>query len=98
MDLYVSNMYSSAGGRIAFQRRFQDSADEEVRAQLQRHARGNTLYQNQGDGTFKDVSEVSGVTMGRWAWASHFVDLNNDSWEDLVVTNGFYTGEDSGDL
>ena len=98
MDLYVSNMYSSAGGRIAFQRRFQDSADEEVRAQLQRHARGNTLYQNQGDGTFKDVSEVSGVTMGRWAWASHFVDLNNDSWEDLVVTNGFYSGADSGDL
>lgn len=98
MDLYISNMYSSAGGRIAFQGQFQDEADDEVRAQLQRHARGNTLYQNLGDGTFKDVSEASGVTMGRWAWASHFVDLNNDAWEDLVVTNGFYTAEDSGDL
>ena len=98
MDLYISNMFSSAGGRIAFQRQFQSSSDEEVRALLQRHARGNTLYENLGDGTFKDVSEAAGVTMGRWAWASHFVDLNNDSWEDLVVTNGFYTAEDSGDL
>ncbi|MEJ6644914.1 MAG: VCBS repeat-containing protein [Akkermansiaceae bacterium] len=98
MDLYISNMFSSAGGRIAFQQQFQTGSDEEVRTQLQRHARGNTLYQNQGDGTFADVSEAAGVSMGRWAWASHFVDLNNDAWEDLVVTNGFYTAEDSGDL
>lgn len=98
MDLYISNMFSSAGGRIAFQRQFQDSGDEETRAQLQRHARGNTLYQNLGDGTFADVSVEAGVTMGRWAWASRFVDLNNDAWEDLVVTNGFHTTEDTGDL
>ncbi|MFT6862277.1 MAG: hypothetical protein ACJAVK_000834 [Akkermansiaceae bacterium] len=98
MDLYISNMFSSAGGRIAFQGQFKTASDDEVRAQLQRHARGNTLYQNLGDGTFEDVSEASGVTMGRWAWASHFVDLNNDAWEDLVVTNGFYTAKDSGDL
>lgn len=98
MDLYVSNMFSSAGGRIAFQRQFQDASDEKIRAQLQRHARGNTLYLNKGDGTFDDVSVDSGVTMGRWAWASHFVDLNNDAWEDLVVTNGFHTTEDTGDL
>jgi hypothetical protein len=97
-DLYISNMFSSAGGRIAFQRQFQNASKEEIRAQLQRHARGNTLYQNRGDGTFADVSVESGVTMGRWAWASHFVDLNNDAWEDLVVTNGFHTTEDTGDL
>ncbi len=98
MDLYISNMFSSAGGRIAFQQQFQHTSDENVRAHLQRHARGNTLYQNLGDGTFADVSESAGVTMGRWAWGSHFVDLNNDAWEDLVVTNGFHTTEDSGDL
>ncbi len=98
MDVYVSNMFSSAGGRIAFQQHFQDSADDLTRAQLQRHARGNTLYQNQGNGTFTDISLESGTNMGRWAWASHFVDLNNDAWEDLFVANGFYTAEDSGDL
>ena len=39
-----------------------------------------------------------GVTMGRWAWGSRFVDLNNDGWEDLVVANGFISTEDTGDL
>ena len=41
---------------------------------------------------------VRGVTLGRWAWGSNFVDLNNDGWEDILVTNGFITQEDTGDL
>ena len=98
MDVYVSNMFSSAGGRIAYQRRFQEKAADDVLAGLRRHARGNTLFENAGDGTFRDVSVTAGVTMGRWAWSSHFVDLNNDAWEDLVVANGFFTREDTGDL
>ena len=65
---------------------------------MQRHARGNSLFENAGDGTFRDVSTERAVTMGRWAWGSLFVDLNNDSWEDLYVVNGFFTTPDPGDL
>jgi hypothetical protein len=36
--------------------------------------------------------------MGRWAWASKFVDLNNDGWPDLAIANGYITGEDPHDL
>jgi hypothetical protein len=39
-----------------------------------------------------------GVTLGRWAWGSLFVDLNNDGWEDIYVTNGFITADDNNDL
>jgi hypothetical protein len=53
---------------------------------------------NTGHGTFDDVSVDAGVTMGRWSWSSNFVDINNDSFEDLVVANGFITTEDTGDL
>ena len=98
MDLYVSNMYSSAGKRVAYQREFQESADENTRAAFQRHARGNSLFRNQQDGTFEDVSESSGVTMGRWAWGSLFCDLNGDGRQDIVVPNGFVTNEDTDDL
>ena len=38
------------------------------------------------------------MTLGRWAWGSRFCDLNNDGWQDLVVTNGYFTREDTGDL
>ncbi len=98
MDLYVSNMFSSAGNRITFQQAFQGDAPKTTRAQFQRHARGNSLFENTGFGTFRDVSAAAHVRLGRWAWGSKFVDLNNDGWQDLVVTNGFITQADSGDL
>jgi len=97
-DIYVSNMWSSAGNRVAWQRRFHEGASAEALASFQRHARGNSLFQNAGDGTFYDVSEPAGVTVGRWAWGSRFVDLNTDGWEDLVVANGYITQPDPGDL
>jgi hypothetical protein len=98
-DLYVSNMWSSAGNRITYQRNFKAGTDPSHRSEFQRHARGNSLFLNNGDGTFTDVSVETGVTMGRWAWASRFLDLNNDGWQDLVVANGFITQpQDSGDL
>ena len=97
-DLYVSNMYSSAGGRIAYQSRFLHGADETKRQEFQRHARGNSLFRNLGDGTFADVSLEAGITMGRWSWGSIFVDFNNDGREDLMVPNGFITNESKDDL
>jgi len=98
-DLYVGNMFSSAGNRVAYQRRYRSEEKESTRQLFQRHARGNTLFANSGDGTFKDVSLEAGVTMGRWAWGSNFADLNNDGWDDIVVANGLVTSpDDTGDL
>ena len=99
MDLYVSNMWSSAGNRVTYQRQFQSGANAEKLAAFQRHARGNSLFTNLGNGTFADSSAGAGVTMGRWAWGSRFVDLDRDGFEDLFVANGFITQpDDSGDL
>ena len=72
--------------------------DDETRSLYSRFAKGNTLLENDGQGQFRDVGEMAGVEMGRWAWSSVFADMNNDSWEDLLVANGYITTEDSGDL
>ena len=96
-DLYVGNMFSSAGGRITYQRQYSERFDAVAQQKLQRLARGNSLFRNRGN-QFDDVSVESNVTLGRWAWGSVFIDLNNDSWEDLVVANGHVTTEDTGDL
>lgn len=98
MDVYVSNMFSSAGQRIAYQRRFKASADNETREGFQRHARGNSLFRNNGDGTFSDVTVAANVWMGRWSWGAGFVDFDNDGVEDIFVPNGFVTNENSKDL
>ncbi len=98
MDLYVSNMFSSAGNRITYQRQFNPGAQGAEREALQRHARGNSLFRGSPGGDFDDVSVPVGVTMGRWAWCSLFLDIDNDSFQDLVIANGNITNEDPGDL
>jgi hypothetical protein len=99
LDIYVSNMFSSAGNRIAYQRQFKTDTSNEVRDEYRRFARGNSLFENAGDGSYRDVTDTAHVTLGRWAWASNFVDINNDGWDDLVVANGMLTRDGgTGDL
>ncbi len=98
MDLYVSNMWSSAGHRVTEQAKFMPEGDGAVRADFQHHARGNSLFHNEGGRRFTDASEPAGVSLGRWAWGSTFLDLNNDGWQDLYVANGYFTRPDPGDL
>jgi hypothetical protein len=98
MDLYVGNMFSSAGSRITNLATFQQNADPQVRTLYRRLAKGNSLFENLGGGKFREVSREAGVEIGRWAWSSLFVDLNNDGWEDMLVANGYMTTEDTGDL
>jgi hypothetical protein len=98
MDLYVGNMFSSAGNRVTFQDRFMSGLADELVGNYRRFARGNTLFRRDEDGAFDDVSFESGVTMGRWAWSSLFADINNDGWQDLLVTNGHVSGVQADDL
>lgn len=98
MDLYVSNMYSSAGNRVAYQRGFRPEEGTELLEDVRRHARGNSLFRNLGDGTFHDVTLDMEVHRGRWAWGSIFLDINNDAWLDVVVPNGFVTNDRGDDL
>lgn len=99
MDLYVGNMFSSAGNRTSYQRHFAQGRDAAALSGTQRMARGNSLFLSASGGTrFSDVSHAAGVTMGRWAWSSGFADINNDGWEDLVVANGYLTQTRDHDL
>ena len=59
--------------------------------EMRKMYRGNTLYRGT-KGAFSDVTRDVRVSMGRWAWSSGFVDINNDGWEDIVIANGYITG------
>jgi hypothetical protein len=98
LDLYVANMWSNAGNRITLQKQFLPDANSAIKAQARRHARGNSVYLNNGDGTFRDHTRHSGANMARWAWSSNFIDMDNDGNRDLVVANGMITAGDAGDL
>ncbi len=48
----------------------------------------NLLYQNNGDGTFTDVSTQAGIhNTSHLSFCSAFFDYNNDGWQDIYVAN-----------
>jgi hypothetical protein len=98
MDLYIGAMFSAAGSRITYQPEFKEGAPEATRQLYKHHAAGNSLFQNAGNGTFRDVSVASRATVAGWAWGSLFADINNDGWDDMVVANGYFTRENSHNL
>jgi hypothetical protein len=46
----------------------------------------NTLYRNNGDGTFSDVTARAGVAASGWSASAGFFDADNDGKLDLFVT------------
>jgi hypothetical protein len=46
----------------------------------------NTLYHNNGNGTFTDVTAKAGVEAGGWSCSAGFFDYDNDGHLDLLVT------------
>jgi enediyne biosynthesis protein E4 len=47
----------------------------------------NTLYRNNGDGTFADVTREAAVGDPRWSSGCAFGDYDGDGWVDLLVAN-----------
>ena len=49
-----------------------------------------TLYRNNGDGIFSDVSFAAGLGLHTQylGWGTMFLDFDNDGWPDLILVNG----------
>jgi hypothetical protein len=47
----------------------------------------DALYYNNGDGTFKDISDVAGILNPLWGCSAVFLDYNRDGLLDIYVAN-----------
>lgn len=48
----------------------------------------NSLQLNNGNNTFSEIANFSGVSATDWSWAGLIFDMNNDGLRDIFVTNG----------
>ncbi|MCB9536696.1 MAG: VCBS repeat-containing protein [Myxococcales bacterium] len=86
LDIYVSNMQSSAGNRIV--PLFEGQLRPETYEGLMRMAAGNTLFRRRADGTYEEAAGPLGLAGANWAWGQAIVDLDNDGHREVYVLNG----------
>ena len=87
-DLYVANMYTSAGGRIIDNLRpgdYPEGTYELIRG----FATGNELYRNDGSGPLKPLGTTVDVANSGWAYGPAVVDLDGDGSLDLYSPAGY---------
>jgi len=53
----------------------------------------NYLLKNNGDGTFKDVTQQVNLSSTRWTLSAGSADLNGDGYQDLVIANDYGVDE-----
>ncbi len=91
LDLYVSNMSSTAGNRILA--RLGQDLDPETHAMLKKLAAGNSLFlRRAGEPRFDPSPAANGGVGANWAWTAVLFDLDLDADLDVFCTNGFVTG------
>ena len=105
LDIYASGMRANSGWALFHPEfplpipwyfrllgQFTDAVQERADDITDRLSRGSTLFRNDGNGRFTDVSNEAGVRDGQWGWAAEFLDFDNDGHLDLYAVNGFITG------
>ena len=55
---------------------------------MQNSVQVNNGIRENGLPFFSDIARFSGMAMTDWSWSPLILDMNNDGWKDVFITNG----------
>ena len=86
LDFIVTEMLSDVHERRMQQ--FTKYQEAKKRIHYNQYNR-NSLYLNRGDDTFAEISHYANLFASEWSWTTNFLDVDLDSYEDLIITTGY---------
>lgn len=89
-DIFVTEMLSPQHERRLRQMGSDDPTPDrtdmiEARPQYNR----NSMYLKREDDTYAEISYFSNSQATEWSWATRFMDINLDGYEDLIINTGY---------
>ena len=84
VDIMVTEMFSATHNR-----RMRQTSQSIVHSDGRALNNQNSVFLNRGDGTFAEVANYSGLSASDWSWATNFMDINLNGYEDLIITTGY---------
>ena len=89
-DVYTTDMLPEDDKRLKTTSAFESWDVYQRKAQNGYHWQfmRNMLQLNNGNGTFSDIGQMSGVARTDWSWSALIADLDEDGQKDIFVTNG----------
>ena len=90
MDIFTTEMLPETDQRLKSTIKFDEYDVQNAKNRLTFHQQltTNCLQLNNGDGTFSEIAQLSGLDATSWSWGVLQFDFDNDGWKDIYVCNG----------
>lgn len=90
LDIFVTDMLPSDDRRLKTTSVFEgyNLVELKLKQGFWHQYMRNNLQLNNGDNTFSEIGQFSGVSATDWSWGALIFDMDNDGQKDLFVANG----------
>ncbi|MEL4455326.1 VCBS repeat-containing protein [Lutimonas vermicola] len=89
-DIFITDMLPEGDQRVKSVMEFEGYNIFKLKQSKDFHQQyiQNTLQLNNGNGSYSEIANYSGVSATDWSWSGLLFDMDNDGFRDIFVTNG----------
>jgi len=66
----------------------EENLQQKLNYGFERQFSRNCFQLNNGNGTFSEIAQLSGISATDWSWGVLLADYDNDGWKDIFISNG----------